>query len=127
MLVLFRSSSCMEHSEFFWVLFLEMLRIVKPSGLIYLNVPSNGSFHRYPVDCWRFYPDSGSALAKWGKHNGYPVALLESFIGRQDGGPWNDAVAVFVRDEAFAKDYPARMLDKQIGRASCRERVCQYV
>src|SRR3546814_14106854 len=86
MLVLFRSSSCMEHSEFFWVLFLEMLRIVKPSGLIYLNVPSNGSFHRYPVDCWRFSPDSGSAHAKWGKHNGYPVALLEAFIGRQELG-----------------------------------------
>jgi SAM-dependent methyltransferase len=64
-------SSCLEHSEFFWLLFLEMLRITKPNGLIYLNVPSNGSFHRYPVDCWRFYPDSGAALARWGQHNGY--------------------------------------------------------
>jgi SAM-dependent methyltransferase len=56
------SSSCFEHSEFFWLLFLEILRVLRPEGLFYLNAPSNGPFHRYPVDCWRFYPDSGNAL-----------------------------------------------------------------
>ena len=50
------SSSCFEHSEFFWLTFLEAVRIVRPGGLIYLNAPSNGPFHQYPVDCWRFYP-----------------------------------------------------------------------
>jgi SAM-dependent methyltransferase len=55
------SSSCFEHSEFFWLVFNEIMRILKPSGLLYLNVPSNGVFHRYPVDCWRFYFDSGVA------------------------------------------------------------------
>src|SRR5262245_50561319 len=34
------SSSCFEHSEFFWVLFLELLRVLKPAGLLYLNAPS---------------------------------------------------------------------------------------
>ena len=43
------SSSCFEHSQFFWLIFLEMLRVLKPGGLLYINVPSNGSFHRYPV------------------------------------------------------------------------------
>jgi SAM-dependent methyltransferase len=56
------SSSCFEHSEFFWLLFNESLRILKPTGLLYINVPSNGDYHIYPVDCWRFYPDSGIAL-----------------------------------------------------------------
>jgi SAM-dependent methyltransferase len=56
------SSSCFEHSEFFWLLFNEGLRILKPTGLMYINAPSNGPFHRFPVDCWRFYPDSGVAL-----------------------------------------------------------------
>jgi SAM-dependent methyltransferase len=56
------SSSCFEHSELFWVLFLEIMRVLKAPGLFYLNVPSNGPFHRHPVDCWRFYPDSGDAL-----------------------------------------------------------------
>ncbi len=49
------SSSCFEHSELFWLVYLEMLRILKPSGLLYLNVPSNGDYHRYPVDCWLFH------------------------------------------------------------------------
>src|SRR4051812_2658915 len=53
------SSSCLEHSEMFWLIFLDVMRVLKPDGLFYMNVPSNGAFHRYPVDCWRFYPDSG--------------------------------------------------------------------
>lgn len=92
------SSSCFEHSEFFWLTFLEIIRILKSGGLFYLNVPSNGFFHRFPVDCWRFYPDSGIALEHWARRNGYNVTLLESFTGAQHQGIWNDFVAVFGKD-----------------------------
>ena len=34
-----------------------------PGGHVYVNAPSNGGVHRYPLDCWRFYPDAG--LAWW--------------------------------------------------------------
>ena len=64
------SNSCLEHSEMFWPSFLEMLRVLRPTGLLYLNVPSNADFHRYPVDCWRFYLDSGVALVSWARRNG---------------------------------------------------------
>ncbi len=103
------SSSCFEHSEFFWLLFNEVMRILKPTGVLYLNVPSNGRFHRFPVDCWRFYPDSGIALQNWGRKSGYNAILLESFTGRQEGYWWNDFVAVFLKDEKFAENYPRRM------------------
>lgn len=46
-----KASSVFEHSKMFWVLFLEILGILKPTGLFYLNVPPNGDFHRNPVDC----------------------------------------------------------------------------
>ena len=92
------SSSCFEHSEFFWLSFMEALRILKPDGLLYLNVPSNGYFHRYPVDCWRFYPDSGIALQNWAQRGGLKTMMLESFIGQQKSGIWNDFVAVFLKD-----------------------------
>lgn len=62
------SSSCFENSEFFWLSFLEIMRILKPGGLFYLNVPSNGAFHRYSVDCWRFYPDREVTI-KWSIKN----------------------------------------------------------
>jgi SAM-dependent methyltransferase len=104
-------SSCFEHSEFFWELFLDIMRVLKPTGLFYLNVPSNGGFHRYPVDCWRFYPDSGRALVNWARRNGMKSALLESFTGVQKQDIWNDFVAVFVKDEAHVALYPSRMLD----------------
>ena len=104
------SSSCFEHSEMFWLVFNEVLRILKPNGLFYLNAPTNGAFHRYPVDCWRFYPDSGNALVTWAKRCGMSPALLESFTTRQHNDIWNDFVAVFVRDAMHAGEHRRRML-----------------
>lgn len=112
------SSSCFEHSEFFWLDFLEIMRVLKPTGLFYLNAPSNGSYHRAPVDCWRFYPDSGVALANWARRNNINAVMLESFISMQTTGnafhldQWNDFVAVFLRDEVYANNYRSRMQDR---------------
>lgn len=107
------SSSVFEHAEMFWLLFLEILRVLKPGGLFYLNAPSNGVFHRYPVDCWRFYPDSGKALVKWAERSGVSVAMLESYTSLQDRDVWNDFVAVFVKDAATAGRHPRRILDRK--------------
>jgi len=106
------STSCFEHSEMFWLLFLEILRLLKPNGLFYLCVPSNGRFHQHPVDCWRFYPDSGKALVTWAKRNGLSPALLESYTSPQVDDEWNDFVAVFVKNEQFAREYPNRILNR---------------
>lgn len=105
------SSSCFEHSEMFWLVFLEIMRVLKPAGLFYLNAPSSGSFHRYPVDCWRFYPDSGKALVTWSRRNGGKAELLESYVQR--GGEWQDFVGVFLKDNKYVLDFPARILDKK--------------
>jgi lipopolysaccharide biosynthesis protein/SAM-dependent methyltransferase len=109
-------SSVFEHSDFFWQLYLECLRILKPNGLLYVNAPSNGMVHRYPVDSWRFYPDSGVSLVKWAHHNTYKALLLESFVGEKSGpitgeGMWNDFVAVFLKDGAFSSSHPQRIQD----------------
>jgi SAM-dependent methyltransferase len=105
------SSSCFEHVDMFWLTFNEILRVLRPGGLFYLNAPSNGAFHRYPVDCWRFYPDAGDALVRWGVRSGFRPALLESFTTYQHLDIWNDFVAVFVKDAACAALHPRRMLD----------------
>jgi SAM-dependent methyltransferase len=91
-------SSVFEHVEFFWLTFLEMVRVVKVGGLIYANAPSNGIVHGYPVDCWRFYPDAGQALAKWALRSGLPVEVVETWIGPPDGADsarWEDWVCVW--------------------------------
>lgn len=105
------SSFCFEYSEMLWVVFLEVMRVLKSTGLFCLNAPSAGSFHRYPVDCWRFYPDSGRALVSWGKRNGLNTELFESFT--QVGGRWQDYIAVFFKDPAEIDRFPARILDNK--------------
>lgn len=94
------ATSVFEHNEMFWLTFLEMARVVRPGGLLYLCSPSNGHIHRHPVDCYRFYPDAGVALANWACRSGYPMTTLESFIVRQKASEWNDWCSVFFRGES---------------------------
>lgn len=89
------SSSCIEHDKLFWVTFLELCRLLRHGGVLYVNAPSNGLFHRYPMDCWRFYPDAGDALAQWAVRNGIGLRLLESFVAGRKADIWNDCVMVF--------------------------------
>ncbi len=89
------TSSSFEHNQMFWLTFSEMSRVLKDGGYIYINAPSNGLFHQYPYDNWRFYPDAGIALEKWANRNGYQVKLVESFISLRKDDGWNDCVMIF--------------------------------
>ena len=107
------STSVFEHVEFFWLTYLEILRILKPNGIFYFNVPSNGDFHRWPQDCWRFYPDSGNALINWAKRNNFNPILLESYVSNQflECG-WNDYVSVTLKDEKYLDNFNDRIIHK---------------
>jgi SAM-dependent methyltransferase len=90
------STSVFEHMEFFWLAFLEMARVCKQNGYIYINAPSNGSIHRFPIDAWRFYPDAGSVLSKWAIKNGFKIALAESLmLNRSNESAFVDSIYVF--------------------------------
>lgn len=89
------SSSVFEHDEQFWVTVLELARILRPGGILYLNAPSNGEVHLYPIDAWRFYPDAGLALARWSRANGQPMRLLESFVAKPGPSGWADNISIF--------------------------------
>jgi Glycosyl transferase family 2/Methyltransferase domain len=87
------SGQALEHIEFFWRTFTEMVRIIRRDGYIFLVLPSAGPIHRYPVDCYRFLPDAYDALAR---HAG--CTCVESW--RDERGPWCDLVGVFRRADA---------------------------
>lgn len=63
------SGQAFEHIEFFWITSLEINRILKSGGLVCIIAPAGGYEHKYPLDCWRFYPDGIKAIAKWSKMN----------------------------------------------------------
>lgn len=89
------ASSAFEHDQAFWLTFLQMCRKAKDGGHVYVNAPSNGTVHRYPMDCWRFYPDAGLALQAWARHEGSAVEMVESFVAEREADGWNDFCAVF--------------------------------
>lgn len=108
------SISVFEHTDFFWLTYLEILRILKPEGLFFLNAPSNSKFHRHSSDNWRFYPDSILALEKWGVMNGYNPKVLEHYTNFENGRDiWNDYVSVTIKDEKFKDKYTNRILNKK--------------
>jgi SAM-dependent methyltransferase len=98
-------TSVFEHCEFFWELYLEIMRVLKPDGLFYLNVPSHGEYHTYPIDSWRFYPDAGLSLMNWGRKNEINCDLIESFIMKKQIEGWNDFVAIFIKDGSYKNKY----------------------
>ena len=59
------SGQVFEHIEFFWLTMEEIARILKPGGLCCIIAPSGGPEHKYPLDCWRFFPDGLKALARY--------------------------------------------------------------
>lgn len=108
------TSSCFEHSEMFWMSFLEGIRILKPSGVMYCNAPSNWMcYHRYPVDCWRFYPDAGKGLETWAKYCNYNTMVLESFITPPNNPSerYADWCCVFLKDANYIDLHTNRMID----------------
>ena len=100
------SGQMLEHCEFFWETFVEMMRVLKKDGLLFLIAPSSGPIHRYPVDCYRFYPDAYRALAKYaGCH------LID--VWHDIRGPWNDLTGVFSKRK-YKKRLPQSMVAHEL-------------
>jgi FkbM family methyltransferase len=104
------SGQVFEHVPFFWASFLEMTRLLKVGGYIFLTAPSRGHLHAHPYDCWRYYPDGYKALAAYANlrlvdvQTDFPPARLPN--GRFDyasvpsANYWGDTLGVFQKTEA---------------------------
>ncbi|HEY7515630.1 MAG TPA: methyltransferase domain-containing protein [Vicinamibacteria bacterium] len=92
------SGQALEHIEYFWITALEMSRVLRPGGLLCLIAPSGGFEHRYPVDCWRFYPDGFRALARWARLDVLDVFTEWEPAAYGDGSEaWRDTMMVCAR------------------------------
>ena len=88
------SGQAFEHIEFFWVTMYEISRILKPDGICCIIAPSGGFEHRYPIDCWRFYPDGFNALARYAKLQPLEVYTQWEDDQDKDSSAWHDSVLI---------------------------------
>ena len=89
------SGQAFEHVEYFWLTMLEIARVLKPGGLCCIIAPAGGHEHRYPVDCWRFYPDGFSALARFAQLELLSVSTQWEPKNYPDGSDeWKDTIFV---------------------------------
>ena len=51
------TGQCLEHIEEPWTVAIEMYRICKPGGFCCAIAPWHYECHRFPIDCYRFFPD----------------------------------------------------------------------
>jgi hypothetical protein len=86
-----------------------MTRITKLGGFIYVNAPTNGPYHDYPGDNWRFYSDAGQALSYWSSFQFsnepvFPVKVVETFHILPKDDIWVDFVCVWERVDEKQRD-----------------------
>jgi SAM-dependent methyltransferase len=82
------SGQAFEHIQYFWITMLEVARILKPGGICCILAPSSGPEHRYPLDCWRFYPDGMICLACFAQMEKIEVSTQWEDLGYDDGSDW---------------------------------------
>ena len=58
------SGSTIEHVTAFWEWVPELVRVLRPGGFLALVAPHGYREHRYPIDCWRIFPQGMEYLLR---------------------------------------------------------------
>lgn len=89
------SGQVFEHIQYFWITMLEVARVLKRGGICCILAPSSGPEHRYPLDCWRFYPDGMRTLAHFAQMEVLEATTQREDVGYADGSDcWHDSMLV---------------------------------
>jgi 2-polyprenyl-3-methyl-5-hydroxy-6-metoxy-1,4-benzoquinol methylase len=56
------SGQTLEHVRRPWIWICQVACLCKPGGLIWLCAPNTWEFHKFPIDCWRIWPDGMRGL-----------------------------------------------------------------
>ena len=94
------SGQALEHTEFFWLIFEEFKRLLKPGGLLCCIAPSSGYEHRHPVDCWRFFPDGFRALCKYVNLQVLDTYVLKETFHDDGSKEWKDTILIAQKDDS---------------------------
>jgi SAM-dependent methyltransferase len=74
------SGSTMEHVEAIWRWVPELVRVLRPGGLLCIVTHWQFQEHRYPVDCWRIMPDGMRYLFdQTGQLERYEIGIVSPY------------------------------------------------
>lgn len=111
------SDQAFEHTEYVWITMLEIERILKPLGLVCIIAPSAGPEHRFPVDCWRIYPDGFKALVKFANLNVIDAITEWNPPKYPDGCEiWKDSMLIAYKPNESINNYDLDELRKNLKR-----------
>ena len=88
------SGQAFEHIQYFWITMLEIARVLKTGGICCILAPSSGPEHRYPLDCWRFYPDGMVSLAQFAQLEPLEAVTQWDDLGDAVSDAWHDSMLV---------------------------------
>ena len=106
------SGQTLEHTEFFWETMFEIARVLKMHGLCCIIAPSSGPEHRFPIDCWRFYPDGLRAVARYADLEVLEARTQWNDLEQYDfeSNKWHESILVArKRPESFSKKLRRRL------------------
>lgn len=97
------SGQVFEHIEYPWLTMEEIARVLKPSGFCVIIAPNSGREHKAPKDCYRYFADGLTALAKWAGLKVRHVSVA-GVPGDENSGAWvsdwNDGCLVAQKEPA---------------------------
>jgi hypothetical protein len=74
------SLNTFEHVDKPWTLIKTMAQHLNSQGMLLIVAPFSFQFHRHPIDCWRYTPDSMQVLA-----NESELTLVHSYLDYEAG------------------------------------------
>lgn len=74
------SGQCLEHVDRPWLLMKEIGRVLKKEGYCFVTAPAKWHIHKFPLDCWRIYPDGMRILLE-----DAGLKVLETYTFPADG------------------------------------------
>lgn len=110
-------SQVFEHARYVWITASEIARVLKPRGLAFIIAPSGGQVHRYPDDCWRFYPDGLPALMDYAGLNTIEAHRQHLPVYRK-GNHWRDALVVAQKPERSTEEEQLALYKNALAKAA---------
>lgn len=127
------SGNAFEHIEYPWLTIKEIYKKTKIGGFVCILAPNSIGEHRYPLDCYRYFSDGFSALAKWGGFTVVDVTVggipdknisCDWYAGGQ-----NDTMIIMIKgvDTSKIQTLPRMKSEKRYYKAEEMGKRCQFL